>query len=384
MGSPGESDASIDASAADSAVLMDATIVDASSVDAASPRLDASANDAAQPTCPVSASGVIAVSKPALELGRLAKSSLFRVRVLGPLVRWGTSDHVWTFNNAYRADAQSAPAATPSNHPFIAFDGPVQPWNQKVTAPWTLKVSTLDSQLPPTALPLAMNEPNTTALVPTSLVRVGEEPRSQMFVLQYDNIGGASKVWLATVADGAVQAQRAALPLFSEPPWFAVAARYDGDYLTVYACDKDCVAARVRSDKFTDPSAYQVRSRNAKGQWVWSDDLKSGTPVLTGVSGTDLTISYNSYLRRFLAVYAKPAENDAWLATSEAPYGPWSEPIKVALPAPAALWNFGIREQAPLAQNCERRVVITYFAPSSATGLLTTDGETVMAAIDLD
>jgi len=72
------------------------------------------------------------------------------------------------------------------------------------------------------------------------------------------------------------------------------------------------------------------------------------------------------------------------LRTATAPWGRWSEPTRVALPKPAALNNSNIHEHAPLAQNCERRIVISYFAATSNDSLIPTSGDTVLTAIDLD
>jgi hypothetical protein len=58
--------------------------------------------------------------------------------------------------------------------------------------------------------------------------------------------------------------------------------------------------------------------------------------------------------------------------------------VRVPLPAPSALNNSGIREQPALSQNCERRLVISYFAPTRADGAFPIAGDAVLTAIDLD
>jgi Domain of unknown function (DUF4185) len=368
-------------------------------LDGAGPALDAAraedggddptASDAAV-QCPTSASQLLSVSKPVQELARLAPSSVFSSRVLGPIARWGTSDHVWVFSNARRLESLPAPAATAANHAFVAFDGATRPWRQSITVPWKLKLPSGDSQLPPTLFPLQSGEDAASALLPSSIVRVGTEMRTRLYAVQYDDFV-PTKVWLATLEDATVAAKRSSQPLFSTAPLFALAARADGDFVTVYAClaatdrlPSRCVVGRVPSAMIGQASAYQVRALNASNQWVWSDDLQTGTPVLENVNGTDLTVSYNNYLRRFVAVYGEPLSNDVVLRTSIQSWGPWSEPVRVALPAPAVLFNMSIREQAPLAQDCERRLVISYFAPTSAAGILASAGDTVLAAIELD
>ncbi|HEX5659986.1 MAG TPA: DUF4185 domain-containing protein [Polyangiales bacterium] len=384
----GDARVPLDAQAMDARVAIDAArSVDDSAVDArVQPPADAGASDAGT-SCVPSLTGALSVSTPAVELARMARSPVFGIRSLGPLVRLGEADHVWTFSSAQRLGAAPVPAGTPSNFPFVAFDGPVQPWNQPVTKPWTLKSATVADGLPTTVLPLAQGETNVVSLVPTSLTRAGNETRSELYLQQYDYLA-PTKMWRAMLEDGSEVAVRAAQPLFTAPPFFGVAARIDGEWMYVYACSNDtdasrCYAGRVPYAKRDDASAYQVRTLSADNVWGWTNNLQAGTPVLENVNQADLTVSYNNYLHSFIAVYGEVLSNDVTLRTSASPYGPWSEPVHVALPVPAAWANMSIREQPQLAQNCERRLIITYFAPTAANQF-PTDGDVVMAAIDLD
>lgn len=331
----------------------------------------------------------VSVSKPAVELARLSSSPLFDNRVLGPMMRWGESDHVWTFSQADRVDTLGAPAATPANLPYVAFDGKFQPWNMASGPAWTLREPGTASTLPATLLPLRSGESAQLSLQPASLFRIAPEPRGHLYVVEYDVLT-AKKVWLATLVDNSTVAVRAAKPLFTKPPLFSEAARVDGDFVVLYACTPasgttppGCLAGRVPLMQMADPGAYQVRVQDDAGVWSWSSDLTAGTPVLANVGGI-LSVSYNSYLRRFLAVYGEPLSNHVALRTSSAAWGPWSEPQIVPLPAPPVLSNTSIREHAPLAQSCERRIIISYLAPRTASGIFTITGDVVMTAIDLD
>jgi len=387
----------------DAALARDADIdatsgasdLDAGSPDAGDASGSADAGDATGPVDPcVRADQRLAVTKPAVELARLATSPLFESRTLGPTIRLGDSDHVWTFSGTRRVDSVPAASAAPANHPYVAFDGKFQPWNAASTAKpaaWSLREPASDAgtALPPTLLPLRSGEGNLVSLVPSSFVRLPDEPRGLLFITHYDTLT-QSKVWLARLEDGATQATRATTPLFSAGPLFALAARVDGEYVILYACTPAngtnptrCVAGRVPTAMVDQADAYQVRTTNAAGAGSWSSDLSSGTTVLENVNN-DLTISYNGYLRRYVAVYGEPSSNQVLLRTAAQPYGPWSEPVRVALPAPSALNNGGIREHPSLAQNCERRLVISYFAPTRAEGFFPLVGDAVLAAIDLD
>lgn len=353
----------------------------------------AAATDAgAVPASCVRPDGRLVVSKPAVELARLATSPAFEGRALGPTIRLGETDHVWTFSTARRVGTVPAASATPQNHPHVAFDGAFQPWQSRPATPaaWTLREPDAGTALPPTLLPLRSGESDALTLLPTSFVRIGTETRGLLFAVQVESTGQPSKVWLAHLEDGAAAAVRSATPLFSAPPLFALATRVDGEYTNLYACapaadatPSRCVAGRVPTAKIDQADAYQVRSTNTSGAAIWSSDLKSGTTVLENVHG-DLTVTRNNYLQTFLAVYGEPASNHVVLRTAPQPYGPWSEPVRVALPVPSALHNLNIREHPALAQNCERRVVISYFAPTRGVGGVAMAGDAVLAAIDLD
>jgi hypothetical protein len=372
--------------------VRDAEPVPSPTVDAGDPGTKVA--DGAVPVSCVRPDGRIVVSTPSVELARLATASAFESRALGPTIRLGDSDHVWTFSNARRLSTVPAPTATPQNHPYVAYDGAYQPWKSGPTmptrAPWTLREPDAGSALPKTLLPLLPGESDALTLLPASFVRIGTETRGVLFALQVESTGVPSKVWLARLEDGTTQATRGAAPLFGAPPLFAHAARVDGEYTHLYACTpaadatpSRCVAGRVPTAKLDQPDAYVVRSTNVSGAAVWSSDLKSGTTMLENVHG-DLTVTRNNYLQAFLAVYGEPGANHVVLRTSAQPYGPWGEPVRVALPVPSALHNLSIREHPALAQNCERRVVISYFAPTRAVGGVAQAGDAVLAAIDLD
>jgi hypothetical protein len=385
----GALDEELDGGSVDADQELDAELLEPDAQEALD-AVDGETGDAAAAEACRSAARPLSVSRPATVLASLAESAAFVGRALGPTIRFGETDHVWTFASALRASSASAPAATPANHPYLAFDGRTQPWKRDLAgALWTLREPSSGSTLPPTLLPLRGGEAPSTRLVPRSFVRMQGETRGTLFVVQYDS-GAASKVWLATVDDGGVIAVRAEQPLFSAPRLFAYGARADGTDLNLYGCSpasagvpSRCVAARVPSAQIDQPSAYQVRALNADGQPFWSDDLDAGLPLLENVND-DLTITYNAYLSRFLAVYGEPGSSDAVLRTAPQPYGPWSEPVRVPLPAPPVLHNDHIHEHPSLAQDCERRLVISYFAPSAAVGSVPTAGDAVLVAIDLD
>jgi len=114
--------------------------------------------------------------------------------------------------------------------------------------------------------------------------------------------------------------------MFNEnEPTFGTAAFIGNGTLYVYGCgtpsnssDKGCRLARV------DPA--NVQNRNAwtfyLGNGNWSSQDSNAVSVFTG--GSIMSVSWNSYLQSYIAVYSAPFSQNVMLRTSPAPEGPWS------------------------------------------------------------
>lgn len=113
----------------------------------------------------------------------------------------------------------------------------------------------------------------------------------------------------------------------SEPSFGSAALISDG-MLYVYGCghtddglDKDCQLARV------DPAMVQNKSAWSyfAGNGTWSASLSDAMPVFTGLD--IMSVSWNNYLQRYVAVYDKLGTQDVVMRTAPAPEGPWSEEL---------------------------------------------------------
>jgi hypothetical protein len=87
--------------------------------------------------------------------------------------------------------------------------------------------------------------------------------------------------------------------------------------------DKGCRLAKV------DPANVQDRTTWTfyAGSGRWSVSVNDAVPVFHGLD--ILSVSWNSYLQQYVAVYSALFSQDVMMRTSPNPEGPWSEEIKV-------------------------------------------------------
>ena len=98
--------------------------------------------------------------------------------------------------------------------------------------------------------------------------------------------------------------------------------------LYVYGCglptngfDKGCRLARVNPRKVQDRGAWTFYAGGGR----WSPSVADAVSIF---SGNDiLSVSWNGYLQRYLAVYSVPFSQDVVIRTSPAPQGPWSDSL---------------------------------------------------------
>lgn len=114
--------------------------------------------------------------------------------------------------------------------------------------------------------------------------------------------------------------------MFSQDePSFGSAAFINGGTLYVYGCgtlssasDKGCRLARVAPANVQNRGAWSFYSGNGN----WSSKLGDAVSVFTG--DDIVSVSWNSFLQRYVAVYSKLFSQDVMMRTSPYPEGPWS------------------------------------------------------------
>jgi hypothetical protein len=131
-------------------------------------------------------------------------------------------------------------------------------------------------------------------------------------------------------------------------------------------------------------AAYQVYVQGAQGKGSWSSDLAQGTPVLNATD-VSFSVSWNPYLRKYLAVHGLLLSNHVVLQTAAALEGPWLERVEIDMPMPAVFVNQEAREQPELAQRCGQRIVISSFSPTMlGESGWPNAGEVVLSYVDLE
>jgi hypothetical protein len=96
--------------------------------------------------------------------------------------------------------------------------------------------------------------------------------------------------------------------------------------LYAFGCESQRLAwpmtvGRVPFDQALDRSAWQFYTGDGK----WSADWKKAVPVLEGAPM--MSVSWNRWLGRYMAVYSVPLINRMVVRTAEHPEGPWSDPL---------------------------------------------------------
>jgi serine/threonine protein kinase len=110
-----------------------------------------------------------------------------------------------------------------------------------------------------------------------------------------------------------------------EPAWGAAALALAGQ-MYVYACEnKDlnwpCRLARVPIAAALDRSRWQFFA----GKGLWSNDWRDAQVVLSGVQGGVLSVHWNSFLGKFMALSSRPIDARIAIRLADHPEGPWSE-----------------------------------------------------------
>ena len=117
--------------------------------------------------------------------------------------------------------------------------------------------------------------------------------------------------------------------MFNEnEPNFGTAALISGGTLYVYGCgtpsnggDKGCRLARVQPGSVQNPSAWSFYAGNNQ----WSSQVEDAVSVFTGSSIA--SVSWNSFLGQYVAVYSPPFSQSVMMRTAPNPEGPWSREV---------------------------------------------------------
>jgi hypothetical protein len=145
---------------------------------------------------------------------------------------------------------------------------------------------------------------------------------------------------------------------------FGSAAVIVGKDAYIYGCEleddpltKPCHLARVPIADILDKSAWSFF--DGAGQWLSNSD-ESGAIF----SGNDMmSVFFNPYINRYVAVYSESLGATAMLRTAENPEGPWSAPkelFDIDAPENVHGWVYDVLAHPELSQDNGRIIYITY------------------------
>jgi len=183
----------------------------------------------------------------------------------------------------------------------------------------------------------------------------------------------ADAVGTAHITPGATQAVRDTAFLFQSPdPLFGSSGvTIDGDNAYFFECEQQgfgfhCKVGRAPLASVTNRSAFEFWNGTA-----YVSDVTQAAFFINGV-GAGLTISWNAWLGRWLAVYSKVLSDDVALRAADHLEGPWTD-AEVIIPGAQfvqgdAGTNYLAREHAELQAQQGRELVIGYAHPLANFG----------------
>jgi hypothetical protein len=180
--------------------------------------------------------------------------------------------------------------------------------------------------------------------------------------LNYDHIGmGLARV----VPTNTVAVREPTLLFTATEPLFGMAVLAEGDYVYVYgSCNNGssylplCVA-RVVPAQVTERAAYQFWNGSQ-----WTSVITEASPVMYWLS--DLSVSWNPYLQKFLAVHSQPFTNTVMFRTAPRPEGPWSSAtvLFTGMTPATGFYDYAAKEHPEFMADGGRNIIVTYYRPT--------------------
>jgi hypothetical protein len=230
--------------------------------------------------------------------------------------------------------------------------------------------------VPYTAAELAQNHSdplNGWALWPGAFIDTGEAEGLLIFqrILRSNGSGFDSKgIGTARLAVDATVATRAPTDLFAPPETlFIPGSIVDGEVIA-FACttvgflNSGCKIARAPRAQADQRVAYEFYD----GQ-IWQGDIARAAVVIDHIGG-GLSLSYNPYLHRYLAVNGAVLSSTVLLRTADRVEGPWSTAVEIQpgtnylAPTDAKNNNYIIIEHPALRSTDGSAIVISYSRPT--------------------
>jgi hypothetical protein len=158
--------------------------------------------------------------------------------------------------------------------------------------------------------------------------------------------------------------------MFSQyEPTFGSAAVISNGVLYIYGCgndtnglDKGCRLAKVNPATVQDRTTWTFYAGGGR----WLSSVNDAVPVFDGLD--ILSVSWNNYLQRYVAVYSALFSNDVMMRTSPNPEGPWSDGIVAFTAKPPASGNvYDAQAHPEYDANGGQTIYVTYSRSLPAT-----------------
>jgi hypothetical protein len=138
--------------------------------------------------------------------------------------------------------------------------------------------------------------------------------------------------------------------------------------LYAFGCDssgssKPCRLARVVIKNAFSRKSWEYYSDQDK----WQNKIGKCKVIFAG--NNIMSVSYNLYLKKLIAIYSRPMSSDVMLRIAQKIEGPWSEPVlvfKAKRPESDLGWVYDALEHPEYAVDNGKTIYITY---SRQTGL---------------
>jgi hypothetical protein len=135
------------------------------------------------------------------------------------------------------------------------------------------------------------------------------------------------------------------------------------DWLYAYRCESrrtswPCIIARVKFADALKRDAWEFFA----GDDRWSEDWRSAVPVIDAAPA--LSVHWNEYLGKYLAVYTSGLANKISIRTAERPEGPWSRSRVVAECVPPTnkeIWSYSALAHPEFARDNGKVEYFTYY-----------------------
>jgi hypothetical protein len=351
-GAAGAAGSRPDASAMDASIEADAAGVDAN----APPDGGVPPSEAGPEGCP-QAGEPASVHVHGEEIGAFTVPN-FELPKLGPTARLGDR-LLWVVQTSAQSAIWTDPDASPTALPVPAGNLPVMPADS-AAPPWYANVGSV----------VPLNDSRALIYFASFYVFAGGET-------------GLARIGVDAVEAELIHPAGGLFPSLSGMPWiplFFTGAflheESDGEsFVYVYACNENpnapseqpgglngdpCRLARVPVASAEDGSAYRFW-----GGSDWVSDFASAAIVITRVP-TVLSVSYNRYLQKFLAVNSASTGNEIVLRWADRPEGPWHPLDQVETRASLSIGystTFGAVEHPALRDPCDRALYVAYIQP---------------------